>query len=42
MSFSIGAILSVSRVLNARAKQEELQDEEKIDIEEKLYEPAKA
>jgi cell division protein FtsW len=42
MSFSIGAILSVSRVLNARAKQEELQDEEKIDIEEKLSEPAKA
>jgi cell division protein FtsW len=42
MSFSIGAILSVSRVLNARAKQEELQDEEKIDIGEKIYEPAKA
>jgi len=41
MSFSIGAILSVSRVLNARAKQEELQDEEKIDIGEKIYEPAK-
>ena len=44
MSFSIGAILSVSRVVNARARQEmqELQDEEKIDIGEKIYEPAKA
>ena len=42
MSFSIGAILSVSRVINARAKKEELQDEEKIDIGEKIYEPAKA
>ena len=42
MSFSIGAILSVSRVINARAKQEELQDEEKIDIEKKIYGAAKA
>ena len=42
MSFSIGAILSVSRVLNARAKNEELEDEEKIDIGEKIYDPAKA
>ena len=42
MSFSIGAILSVSRVVNARAKQEELQDEEKIDIEKKIYGSAKA
>jgi cell division protein FtsW len=41
MSFSIGAILSVSRVLNARAKHEELQDEENIDMEKKIYEPAK-
>jgi cell division protein FtsW len=31
MSFSIGAILSVSRVVNARIKQEELPDEEKTD-----------
>ena len=30
MSISIGAILGVSRVLNAKANQEELQDEEKI------------
>ena len=41
MSFSIGAILSVSRVVNARAKHEELQDEEKIDIGEKIYGSAK-
>ena len=41
MSFSIGAILSVSRVINAKAKQEELEDEEKIDIGEKIYDPAK-
>jgi cell division protein FtsW len=36
MSFSIGAILSVSRVVNARIKNEELPEGEKI------YEPAKA
>ena len=42
MSFSIGAILSVSRVVNARAREEELQDEEKVDIGKKIYEPAKA
>ena len=42
MSFSIGAILSVSRVVNARAKKEELPEEEKIDEGEKIYEPAKA
>jgi cell division protein FtsW len=42
MSFSIGAILSVSRVVNARARKEELSEEEKIDEGEKIYEPAKA
>jgi cell division protein FtsW len=42
MSFSIGAILSVSRVVNAKARHEELQDEEKIDIVDKIYGPAKA
>ena len=42
MSFSIGAILSVSRVVNARDKKEELPEEEKIDEGEKIYEPAKA
>lgn len=42
MSFSIGAILSVSRVINARIKQEELPDEEKTDEGEKIYESAKA
>jgi hypothetical protein len=41
ISFSIGAILSVSRVVNARVKQEELADEEKTDEGEKIYEPAK-
>ncbi len=42
MSFSIGAILSVSRVVNARIKKEELPEEEKTDIGEKIYEPAKS
>jgi cell division protein FtsW len=42
ISFSIGAILSVSRVINARTKQEELPEEEKTDEGEKIYEPAKA
>jgi cell division protein FtsW len=42
ISFSIGAILSVSRVVNARAKAEELPEEEKTDEGEKIYEPAKA
>ena len=42
MSFSIGAILSVSRVVNARIKKEELPEEEKTDVGEKIYEPAKA
>lgn len=42
MSFSIGAILSVSRVVNARLKNEELPEEESIDEGEKIYEPAKS
>lgn len=42
MSFSIGAILSVSRVVNARIKNEELPEEEKSDEGEKIYESAKA
>ena len=42
MSFSIGAILSVSRVANARARKEELPEEEKTDEGEKIYEHAKA
>ncbi len=41
MSFSIGAILSVSRVVNARIKNEELPDEERSDEGERIYEPAK-
>ncbi|MEI8225092.1 MAG: FtsW/RodA/SpoVE family cell cycle protein [Bacteroidota bacterium] len=41
MSFSIGAILSVSRVVNARIKNEELPEEEIMDEGEKIYEPAK-
>ncbi len=40
MSFSIGAILSVSRVVNARSKNEELSDDEVNDEGEKIYEPA--
>jgi cell division protein FtsW len=42
MSFSIGAILSVSRVVNARIKNEELSEEEKSDEGEKIYEAAKS
>jgi cell division protein FtsW len=42
MSFSIGAILSVSRVINARIKKEELPEEEKTDEGDKIYEPVKA
>jgi cell division protein FtsW len=42
MSFSLGAILSVSRVVNARIKKEELPEEEVSDEGEKIYEPAKA
>jgi len=41
MSFSIGAILSVSRVVNARIKNEELSEEEISDEGERIYEPAK-
>ncbi len=42
MSFSFGAVLSVSRVINARIRQEELPEEEKSDVGEKIYEPASA
>jgi cell division protein FtsW len=42
MSFALGAILSVSRVANARIKNEELPEEELSDEGEKIYEPAKA
>jgi cell division protein FtsW len=42
MSFSIGAIMSVSRVVNARIKKEELPAEEMSDEGEKIYGPAKA
>lgn len=42
MSFSIGAILSVSRVVNARMRNEELPEGEAKDEGEKIYEPAKA
>ena len=42
MSFSIGAILSVSRVVNARIRKEELPEDELTDEGEKIYEPAKA
>lgn len=42
ISFSIGTILSVSRVVNARIKKEELPAEEETDEGEKIYEPAKA
>ncbi len=40
MSFSIGAILGVSRVINARIKKEELPGEEIADEEDKIYEPS--
>lgn len=40
MSFSIGAVLGVSRVLNA--EQEELQNEEQTDTGEKIYDTAEA
>ncbi len=42
MSFAIGAILSVSRVVNARIKNEELPDGEVTDDGEKIYDTAKA
>jgi cell division protein FtsW len=41
MSFSIGAILGVSRIVNARVRQEELPDEEKSDNESRIYEPSR-
>jgi cell division protein FtsW len=41
MSFAIGAIMSVSRVVNARIKKEELPEEEMSDEGEKIYGPAK-
>jgi cell division protein FtsW len=41
MSFSIGAILSVSRVANARIRNEELPAEEVADEGEKIYEPVR-
>jgi hypothetical protein len=42
MRFSIGTILSVSRVVKARIQEEELPEEEKTDEGEKIYERAKA
>jgi len=42
MCFSIGVILSVSRVVNARIKKEELPEDEKTDEGERIYEPAGA
>lgn len=41
MSFSIGVILSISRVVNAKIKKEELPVEDTIEEGEKIYEPAK-
>jgi cell division protein FtsW len=41
MSFSIGAVLSVSRVVNARIKNEELPENDTTDEGEKIYEPSK-
>jgi cell division protein FtsW len=41
MSFSIGAVLSVSRVVNAKIKNEELPEDDVPDEGEKIYEPAK-
>ena len=41
MSFSIGAVLSVSRVVNAKIKNEELPEDDVTDEGEKIYEPAK-
>ncbi|MCU0461552.1 MAG: FtsW/RodA/SpoVE family cell cycle protein [Bacteroidales bacterium] len=42
MSFSIGVILSVSRVVNAKIKKEELPEEDTIEEGDKIYEPSKA
>ena len=41
ISFSIGAVLSVSRVIDARTKEEELSEDEKTDEGEKIYEPVR-
>lgn len=41
MSFSIGVILSISRVVNAKIRKEELPPEDTIEEGEKIYEPAK-
>ena len=42
MSFSIGAVLGVSRVVNARIKKEELPEEEIKDEGDRIYEPSAA
>ena len=42
MSFSIGAILSVSRVVNAKNRKEELPVEDTIEEGDRIYEPTKA
>jgi len=42
MSFAIGAILSVSRVVNAKIKKEELPVEDTIEEGDRIYEPTKA
>jgi len=41
MSFSIGAILGVSRIVNARMKKEELPEEERSDDEGRIYDTTK-
>jgi cell division protein FtsW len=40
MSFSIGAILSVSRVVNAKIRKEQLPEDELSDEGDKIYEPS--
>ena len=42
MSFSIGAILSVSRVVNAKIRKEELPVEDTLEEGDRIYEPTKA
>lgn len=42
MSFSIGAILSVSRVVNAKLKKEELPEDDRIEEGEKIYEASRS
>jgi len=42
MSFSIGAILSVSRVVNAKIRKEELPEDDKIEEGDRIYESSKA